>query len=343
MFSILGGLIMFRSINVGNDTDIYTYLYESINNNTSLSAFLDTSRFEIGYILLNRVIGFVFNDKQFLFIVTGGFTAFAFGRFFYHYSLCPWMSVYMFLTLQFFDLSLSGVRQIVAISILTFAFDKLVNRKTIPFFIIVLLASLIHWSSILFLIMLPFSVEKKSRKFYFVSGVIAIIVFAIFPYLYNLISIVFPQYMHYFTQSGNSYSNTAKLANILMFLMYFILFIIINLIDIKESNITFDDKNDERLVIKYYRRTMDINKIAVWFSIIMLLMSMQGTILNRFKYVFSFPLLVAYPNAIVMHSNNENKSIITLISLAVFFTYILVIYTFRPEWQSSYPYIPFWS
>ena len=91
-----------------------------------------------------------------------------------------------------------------------------------------------------------------------------------------------------------------------------------------------------------YRKDF-IMEISVWISIITLLLALRGTILGRFKYVFSSAILIYYPNSISKCPNISNKKIITVISAIVFILYIVIIYTYRPEWQSTYPYSFFWE
>lgn len=172
MFFILAFLMMFRGSSVGNDTEDYAYLFQTINYYVDyygvIDSFLSTSRYEAGFIVLNRLIGLLFKNSQWLFIFTGLFVAFAFGRFFYQYSLIPWLSTFMFLTLQFFDLSMSGLRQILAIAVLSFAYDFLIKRKLIPFVILVLVASSFHSSAITFFAFVP-SIKNKSKFAFFIN------------------------------------------------------------------------------------------------------------------------------------------------------------------------------
>lgn len=176
VFCLLGFLMMFRSINVGNDTDQYTFIFNKISRTNDIQLFIKSSRLEAGYIYLNKFLSMICDHPQILFIVTGAFTAFSFGRFIYKYSKLPWMSAYMFLTLQFFDLSMSGVRQILSIAILLFSYDFIINRKFFKFLLVVLLATTIHTSAIMFLIIYPLA-KFRMKKFYLVSGVSAVAVF----------------------------------------------------------------------------------------------------------------------------------------------------------------------
>jgi len=286
------------------------------------------------------------DHPQIIFVVTGAFTAFSFGRFIYKYSKLPWMSAYMFLTLQFFDLSMSGVRQILSIAILLFSYDFIINRKFIKFLLVVLLATTIHTSAVMFLIIYPLAKFKINKKFYLISGAIAIAVFIAFQYFIPLIGKVFPQYIKYLTNEGKSYTNTPTLAVFLMLALWLVLFIIAEMAyrNNKMPNedlhsVTFTNKK----ISGCEATVSNVHEVAVWLGILMLFLALQGTILNRFKYIYSASILVLYPNALSQIKDRGIRALLLAGSCIVFFVYIMVIYIFRPEWQSTYPYTFFWQ
>lgn len=345
MFAILGFLIMFRAAFVGNDTDDYARLYKTINSVTRLSKFVKESRFEIGFIYMTRALGKISDDPQLLFIVTGFITAFSFARFFYRYSEMPWLSVLMFMTLQFYDLALTGVRQMLAISILLFSYDFILKKKPVYFIATVLVASLIHTSAVMFFVMYPMCMGKKTNIFYIVTAAVAGVMYFGFETVISLLDRVFPQYVKYFTEEGDSYKTSATLAIALMLIMWFIMFVISRVITgstvRKARNI--GNITDTRPVKINGAAVENMMEISIWLSVIMLLLALRGTILGRFKYVFSAAMLVYYPNVLNRIEKKEDRQIIIFCSCAVFLAYILVIYTLRPDWQSSFPYYFCWS
>lgn len=347
-FFMFGILLMFRAINVGNDTDQYTYIFNNISQASNIQSYITNSRFEIGYIYLNKLLSLISDNPQIIFIITGAFTALSFGRFIYKYSELPWMSTFMFLTLQFFDLSMSGVRQIVSITILLFSYDFIVKRKFIKFLLLVLLASTIHTSAILFLIIYPLTSKLKGKKFYIVSTITCIGIFLGFQYIIPFIGKMFPQYIKYLTNDASSYSTSPKLAIFLMLALWLIMFIIAKKANIKNqfnkvSNMTENSRVITKTFYSQVEKINSIHEVAVWMGIIMLFLALQGTILNRFKYIFSVSMLVYYPNALLKIKNGNDRVILITGSCIVFFLYIVIIYVFRPEWQSTYPYSFFWK
>lgn len=333
---------MFRSVNVGNDTAEYARLYYYFSQVENLQYDIANTRYEIGYIYLNRLLNIFSSDAQILFIVTGFITAFSFARFIYKYSRLPWMSAYMFMTLQFFDLSMSGVRQILSIAILLFSYDFVINRKFVNFFLIVMLATSIHTSAIMFLVIYPLAMIKYKKNFYLISGILAITTFLGFKYLIPLIGRIFPQYINYFIREGSSYTNKATLAVYLMLTLWLVMFFVAKMAYNKKE--AMNDKNlistihtDSQSLYSNYLY-FNVHEIAVWLSVLMLFFALQATILNRFKYIYSVSMLIFYPNALAQLKNKKIRFIMIAGSCFVFIIYILIIYVFRPEWQSTYPY-----
>ncbi len=339
MFSILGVMMMLKSTEVGNDTPTYMSLYKRLLTTTNMERFLNEIRYEKWFVYLCYALGKISQDAQLLFITTGAFVAFSFGRFIYKYSEIPWLSVLMFITLQFFDLSLSGTRQILAISILIFAYDFLIDKKFWKFLLTVLLASMFHNSVILFLLLYPLSKPKKDTRYYSIVVAIALVAFAGFDYILRAISVIFPGYIHYLTQESKGYSSTPTLATGLMLGLWLIIFFVSKHYGSKRKVVY--TKEIQAISKKDYINS--VHETAVWLGIVMLFLSLNGTILNRFKFIFAFPILVYYPNALHQIENKDTKMIFMIASSLVFVLYIWIIYTFRPEWQSSFPYTFFWQ
>lgn len=337
IFFILGAMMMFRAWTVGNDTDSYIELFKLFSSAQNIQTL--STRYEIGYILLNKGLSYISTNPQILFIVTGCFVAISFGRYIIKYSQKPWLSVIIFLCLGYFDLAMSGVRQILAVSVLLFAYDMVVKRKPIKFTLLCLLAASFHTSAILFLIVYPLSKLTVNKKLIFFTSFVGIIAYISFDkIILVIVEKLFPAYMNYFTnESGHSYSTDPKLATSLMLALWLILFLIAYNCGRNKNrlgnNINFTEQSN---------MITNIEAICVLLSIIMLLWSLQGTILTRFKYVFSFVLLSYYPNALTKLEDRQMQDFIAFGSLIVFVIYATIIYVFRSEWQSTYPYSFCW-
>lgn len=327
---------MFKGRTVGNDTEAYIRLFGYAKNFSISTLIKMEGRYEIGFLLFIKVFSYYF-DYQVLFAIVGLFVSFSFGRYIYKYSKRPAFSILAFYTLQFFDLSMSGLRQIIAISILLYAFDFLLRRKPLYFIVIVVIASLFHTSSLLFLIAYPLCNKERKNMFYLISLFAFIFVFALFDNIViPIVSRFLPQYLKYFSETGNSYSNSLTLASLLMTIVFGTLFMFTKYVENTNKEV-IRSLNLERYRLNY------INDIVLWLGFLMLILSWNGTILTRYKYVFSFAVLISLPNSIYMIRNKKEKIFFSVLISSCLIAYILVIYIFRPEWQSTFPYTPFWK
>ncbi len=345
MFLIIGLLMCFRNKEVGNDTTTYLRFFRNILETTDFKAFVETNRFEKGFIYFTALLTKISTDRQILLIVSGIIVCISFGRFFYKYSELPWLSVYMFLTLQFFDLSMSGLRQILAISILLFSYDFLIQKRFWPFLFICLLAASFHTSAIVFIVLFPLVYFKPGRFFYLFTAAFGLFGAVFFGRFLNVIFGVFPQYMQYFLGDGRSFTNQPTLAGALMLALFTVLIIISVFCrgGINKGKQPVLSEHNKGEIVQSFSDKDDIMLISIWLGIIMLLLSMNASILNRFKYVFAAPIMVYYPNSIMRLKNESSRMFLIAGSCLVFFAYIFIIYTLRPEWQSTFPYAFYWQ
>ncbi len=340
MFAILGIMMMFRAESVGNDTFEYKQLFYLFN---SIDMSNLSTRYEIGYIILNKLLGCISSNPQIIFIFTGAFVAFTFGRFILKYSTIPWLSVVMFIALQFFDLSMSGMRQILAISILTLAYDQLVNQKLFKFVFIVLIATAMHISSIIFLLFYPLKKSKANFSFFIRLSMLTIIIYVFFDtIILSLFEQILPNHIKYFTQSGLSFSNEPKLATAIT-IIYWGAMYITGYVIFKRKFYQNRYEDNYSIFSKKEQDNFNLQSIMLLIGIVMLILALHGTILTRFKYILLFVLLVYYPNAINSIRNDILKTQLLIGSIAIFMTSITVIYLLRPEWQSTFPYQFFWQ
>ena len=111
---------------------------------------------EPGYFLLNWTAAlWGGNYRAFLFLVHLLVTALVL-LWVERHSSAPWLSVYLFVTLQYFAMSMNLLRQSIAAAIVLWTYPFLQQRRLLPFCGVVLLAFCFHQSALL---MLPLSIE----------------------------------------------------------------------------------------------------------------------------------------------------------------------------------------
>lgn len=127
--------------------------YETIFQAIAGSGLAGVGRLEPGFVFLNLLAARLGGDYRiFLFVFHFLLTVLVF-TWVDRYSPSPWLSVYLFLTLPYFAMSMNLLRQAFAAAVGLWTYPFLRSRRFLPYCGIVLLASLFHQTA---LVMLPF-------------------------------------------------------------------------------------------------------------------------------------------------------------------------------------------
>lgn len=109
----------------------------------------------------------------------------------YKESNNPLLSLLALLSLEYFEFSLSGLRQTLAMSITTLAFFSLKDRKPWKFLFLVIMASLFHRSALIFLIAYPIATMKLGWK----HIIVATFVFCLFFGAQNIVKSLMEKFL----------------------------------------------------------------------------------------------------------------------------------------------------
>ncbi len=140
-----------RGYNIANSVDIFQYYKEHVT--------------EPGFYLLYKLVYYVFNDFQWLIILTSTFTIFCFYKAFEYEieNISLPLAVFIFSTTQYFYY-FGIIRLGLAVAIIVFAYRYILENKKKRYILMVLLATLFHYSA-LFALVLLFIKKDKYNKF----------------------------------------------------------------------------------------------------------------------------------------------------------------------------------
>lgn len=171
-------ILMLRSNNVGVDLKNY----EKFFNNVSVYGFdyLKTNRFEWGYKILVYVITLITKNYHVFICVVACISIIPIGIIVYKYSTMPFLSMYIYITLNFYAFTFSGLRQAIAISCVFVAFHYIIEKKFWKFVLFVLLATLFHKSAIVFFFAYIFKFLEFNKK-----TIIKIVALSIFLFIFR--------------------------------------------------------------------------------------------------------------------------------------------------------------
>lgn len=146
-------LLSFSRWRNGTDWAPYIYVYKSLaQNGTWRDVFAAPMGMEPGYTLLNLILGWA--DSYHFFLMVAGLLIIGLKLYrILDLSSCATLSCLIYLSVFIGDIFF--VRQAIAISICFFAIVYLIDRRPKHFIASVLLASMFHYSALVFLVALP--------------------------------------------------------------------------------------------------------------------------------------------------------------------------------------------
>ena len=156
-FVALGLFVFVASFRFQVGADWYSYknIYEYIDSKNVFSYPIEPL-FAYSVYFLKSII----NNYSFFIFVFTTFAIFIKFKQFYKYSPFFFVSVMVYLSIQFTTYDLNGIRQGIAIGVVYLSIPYLINRKLVPFLLTILVASCFHASSI---IVLPFYFISTKR------------------------------------------------------------------------------------------------------------------------------------------------------------------------------------
>lgn len=346
-FFVLWLLLAFKGPMIGSDTPAYIRIYtdealEWFNGNTSFwRAILENkSRFETGYIIFTRLISYLFNNVQWLFIIVATFIIGVCYKLVMKRSEIVWLSIFLFVSLRLYYFSMSGIRQCIAVCICIIAYQFIERRKFISFAMSVLLAMLFHNSAIIFFIAYPISFlefNKKNCTLIIFFSIVAFLSFdTVLGGVFNLMSDDSLEYYSHYTSTERF--ETYKLGNILVGA--------IQLAFLAVSRISSYGKTSENGIEVGHKRNFhepSMIKYMMLISVLLSLISLKATTLDRLYYYFWFFSIIYMPNTLIKIRNREQRHLIMGLVVVLTFVYNVVLLYARPEWSNITPYHFFWE
>ena len=344
-FLTLSSIAALRNYQVGDDTSMYCVAYQIIGRMPLESAL--HLRFECGFIVLCKVLNFFSSNCQLLIAVTSIFITASVCRFIYVFSENVVLSVYFYLTLNFFSNYMNIMRQALAISILLWGFGFLIRRERIRFILVVLIASCFHTGSFIALFALLFVRSRRPNLPIWLMcsfPVAAIFTFGLYRPIVNLVIAVFPQYSVYLT---NQFSVSNYFGAVIYTLEYLFIFLLgalyYNKCEKEEEPKVFSldarkaSQSELRGTTAYHSLIFYMMVAAVILSILVIRMN----IINRVMAYFDFIMILWIPYTVSKIKEPFDKRVITGLFMAVTFSSFVIIMIYRPQWYGVVPYLPF--
>lgn len=298
-------IMALRAETVGNDIIRYIESYKNI-------AYIDPwqTSTEFGYVYFLKILKFFHVGPQGYIVVTSFFISSLFSWFIYKYSENIGFSFLLHLTIGLFAMTLSGIRQSMAISIIMIAIYFAINRKFIKFLICVSFASLFHQSAIVFFpAYLLFGNIKNNSKVVYMFILILLLVIVGNEWVFSFFSYISPK------KYVDSYLliDDRQGMNILPVLFRISLLLLI-LIFWRLQNFKISDMPK-----------LDVSFSAMAFvSVIFTVLSLNLSVFNRLSDYYFSSLIILFPNTLRNFRDRNIKFIFQTILIILSILYFTI-------------------
>lgn len=268
--------------------------------------------YEKGYIVLNRLISEIKNDRQFFLAVCAVLSTLPVAVCIYKKSVEPLQAFIIYLGLPAFLMSYSGLRQAIAIGLCFYAICFIQDKKLIKFVVLVLLAGTMHSSAFIFLFAYPTYYIRMSKNARIVSVFSIPLVYILRYPLFNVLSKLF--------KDDVAIVETNSLTLFLVFSLVYI------------------------FCIMYTDYSKEQNGLMNIFLLACLCQAFGGlhNLAMRVGYYFMMALVLLLPSVIKNMNIKLDKEIfakIVFICFAAFGLYSI----YKSTWACAYPYYFYWQ
>lgn len=298
-------------------SDMKNYFnYFSYLKNASIEQFLNF-KLELMYKVLNIVIANIWFNERFFMFVIDVITTLGVYIFIKKYSKNYLITLLLFITIGTYYMQFFILRQAIAIGILLYSIKYIEKKKLFKFVLCVLLATLFHRSSIIFILAYFICNIEFNLKYLMLWIGIWTVTFLSKGILSNVI-------MKYAHQGYNSiaiinegYGRLAIFVGILSLTICIDYFIKRKSNSNKEKLISIREEDDEISI--FYNLTL----LTILFQIL----TTQNDFFSRVANIFCIGPVILLPNMISQLKMKQNKQIISLLTIVC-----IIIYTiFKPS------------
>lgn len=288
-----------RDVTTGVDVVVYAAAFHYLGELSWTDLF--QYGWEPGYLAYNKILSLFFSDEQALLVVTAILTTTGYTLFIYRYSKIPWLSFFLFICLAYFSISISILRQSLAMVIILNSLKYVLERKKLKYFFCVGLAFLFHTTALICVPIYFLPKLKISIKYFVIALLVSFSIMKIFGQglLMNAISLTKEHYLDIIA-TGQGY------AMLLLLIFVTSCGLVITKIESKEDKLFF------HLMI---------------FACCLQFFATQFSLLSRLVSYFAVAMIIFIPNVITSLRNSEYRMMgnVVCVCLCIAYYYLLIL------------------
>ncbi len=304
LFILAQGL---RSFSVGVDLIAYEPIFVT-NSVSSLKEIISERKAEWLFYIINWLVSLLGGNFRTILFVVSISIFIPLAIIIFKYSKMPYLSLLLFIFLDLFAFSLSGLRQTMAIGATLISFIYIKKRKILPFIILVAVACLFHKSAFVFFLAYPIYHFKLNKNNYIFLIIIAIPIFI----LRKEIVLTLGKFYNSFYEVGETGAYN--------FMLMLIAFFLASLVILVKNNI-----NESGGLIN-----------LLYAAIIIQFFSSYSLVVNRFNFYYYIYLILLIPELIVNLERYSYRFIFE--AFVIIFLGIMFFYKIKDNVMGVYPY-----
>ncbi len=320
----------FRSYRVGTDTPEYVATFEN-SPKLSLSYIVDAFSVKEGLYRVFRSLIRTFTDNYTVFFtIIAIFFMFSVCRFIYKYSANPTMSFISFMSMVYFCFSLAGIRQTIALGILLFAMDAMIEKKPVRALILVGIASLFHISSLVGLFIILIYYLPLNGIFIAACGAVSAFMFLSGNSFWKrVVDLIWEDTRVYKEEFGGT-----SVLLVLILVAFGIAFIAPKIFTRKDKLSEFDEEEQRFITVNSYFYRLFL------FSIPFQVLAIYQANAFRVAMVFHIVMIALLPNAVKSVKSYQERAFLNLGLIACF---LIQLFVFTYGAADINPYTFFWQ
>lgn len=313
-FVLLSVLACFRDISVGTDTLQYVNTFQNYSH-YHLNQIRLGMTYEPGYMAYIIVLSKITTNPRVLIIINYLFINFSIMFFIYKNSKNYFISTIIFVLSCQFLASMCMMRQFIAISIVLLNFHSFLKGKNVRFIIAILIATMFHYFSLLF-ILLP--IFKKIKKLSFTQTMIIVIAFIpIYIFLPNIILWVithvdnYADYYEYLERVGELHGTFRFPPMIIILAVVLFPFLF-----------GFKDNFYNKDILNFNGKDYSMLNIIYFFLAFLVILAGRFSLFTRFYYYYT-PFMMLAPNLYCKKENDSSWNLYYIAILSAAFVFCL--------------------
>lgn len=306
-------LFLFSAIRYGVYND---YLYTYVPEYNRISQGISASHYEPLFFLLNIFVYKVFDNVDWLFIITSFIFIYFIAKTLKENSVCIPLSIFLIIFGRMYFYSFDQIRQYIVIAIFLYNIKNIAEKNFKNFLFLTLISGFIHKLSFIYLPLYFLNKLNLSKKKYILILIIILLMSPIYVTLITMIAQYFyPDYFNY-----SSYITGTRINNSMVLIVLSAINIILSILYYKKINMD------------------DYNKVLLNIQLVLLFI-MIGTwnLFDSYRIValLVYTSILLIPKIII---SEKNKKIKLLLLIFIFVVYFVSGYTFLRNVSITYPY-----